>query len=209
MKKTRIWMAMGAVALVLTAVACGKKSSDNNSNVSSAQGLNGNIAAGNSNLPNQMYSRQAAYIGSDNADQFNTDAKALAATSVDPKYVGTVNNLSGVLIQGDVYIDRATGNMIGIGSTAIQIDIRDSYVVEQGADPISIFIRGTQGRAAGGQASLQFADNYGTITINGTYNASTFTGTVSYQNTTGSYNGRSSGTLGRFTVPTCGFFHCQ
>jgi hypothetical protein len=67
----------------------------------------------------------------------------------------------------------------------------------------------------GKQATITFADDYGWVEMNGTFDQNNFTGHVTYQNykfwDDGTHEGKkgASGVLGDFTVPTCGFFHCQ
>lgn len=59
-----------------------------------------------------------------------------------------------------------------------------------------------------GQFSATFLDDYGTVTISGSFNQTTADGTVSFVNSK-HYNGEApkSGNLGRFSLKSCGLFY--
>ena len=210
MKHSKVFLALAGLSLILT-VACGQKKDDSPAGVSGAGGAV-NVEAGAPGFPMMPYNRQMVNITGTDQNQFNQAAKtlALADPSLHAADIGTIN---GVTLQGDVVVDQNNGNVI-IGNQTdtfsnIQILITDSWVgspSSQGGtiQPISVFVRAKSGRAAKGNVSLVFGDNLGDVIVNGTYNSTTFQGTVSFRNANGA-----SGTLGKFSVNTCSFFRCM
>ncbi len=213
MKHSIIKVGILAVALA-TMVACGKKGADGAS-VNTARDQR---AAGPANLP----TGQGGTAGTQSAPivlietmkaQTKDAVQVLVSPTMDPQAVGDIVS---IMVTGNVGIQA---NNVFTADSALQLVITDSYVghTEDGAtiDPITIRLRGN---AAGTinfpqQATVSFTDEYGTITISGTFanasaqNPGTFTGRVDFQNKT-VVNNKSGGTLGQFTIPTCAFFRC-
>lgn len=210
--KTRIFKTTLLAACVLTfAVACGKSK---NSGTGVNAGRDVRVATpGPSNLPTNQGSlagTQGAMVTQPNQAQMDEAAKILVSATIAPESVGTIRSIE---LKGQVRVDRNTGAINASGSR-IWLTITDSFVGTdvdgQQVQPIQISVAGSQGLAANYQANLTFADQYGTITIQGTFNMNTFQGTVSFNNTQGAgFNGKRSGTLGQFQIPTCAFFVCQ
>lgn len=75
--------------------------------------------------------------------------------------------------------------------------------IRRGFDNVSGYVQGNR-------AYLKFTDAYGSITLDGTFNGTTYVGTFVYDNTHSATDGvPAAGTIGQFQVPTCQFFRCQ
>lgn len=220
MKSTFFKSVVVTLSVVLM-VACGKKK-DDSAEVNG--GRDARVASGPSNLPtnqNMVAGQQGATVNQPNQQALDEAAKILVSVTVDPQTVGTIQN---VTLQGRVRVDRQTGAVLSDGSninntSAIRLTIHDSLVGTSSGQgqiqPILVELGGgingatAQGTAANYNANLQFSDKYGTITITGRYDSNTFQGTVAFANNGGGFNGKTSGTLGTFSIQTCAFFVCQ
>lgn len=208
--KTSSQLVMAFLALALV-VACGKKKDNDQAQVEAARGVRGGTegAAGGSTLPSgQAYNPGpgvAVYVDDQSAATFDNAVKLLVSATVDPQQVGHVDNRAGVIMQGEVLIDRNTGRL-NTANSKIQLTITDDMTDANGNryEPIVIKVLGTSGTAMNGTANLVFSDSYGSINISGTYDSTTFRGNVSFQNT-----GKQMTSLGRFEIPVCNFFNCQ
>jgi hypothetical protein len=204
----------GLLVLALaTVVACGKKGADGAS-VNTARDQR---AVGPANLP----TGQGGTAGTQSANiTFNESQKDLMREAVQVLVSPTMNadavgDIRSISVSGNIGIQ---GNQQLATDSSLQLVITDSYVgqTEDGAtiEPIVIRLRGTgvaqlSGTNGMGSANVSMTDEYGTITVNGTYNAQTFTGTVSFVNKTVGFNNKSQGTLGQFSISTCAFFRCM
>jgi hypothetical protein len=198
------------VALLFAVVAfsaCAKKKDDYEVRGNRTQ------QAGPSLLPTgqgSLAGRQSAQVTLPNQAQLDDAVKILVSATFSPESLGNVRSIE---MRGQVTVDPRTGAVQNSNSN-ISLVIVDSLVgtVADGREvqPIQINLGNATGVAANYNANLTFADQYGTISINGTYNLNTFQGTVTFANTQGNgFNGRKSGTLGQFSIPTCAFFVCQ
>ena len=95
-------------------------------------------------------------------------------------------------------------------------EVRDEYTdrLDSAGQKVPAIARGfvsASGYVQGNRAYLKFTDKYGSVEMDGTFNASTFIGTFSYDNvmTAGESGRTAAGTVGQFQVPTCQFFQCQ
>lgn len=150
-----------------------------------------------------------------NAYGFEDRVKAFLSATVDPTEVGTISSYpgdtTGVRFSGAIKLD-SSGNVV-VAQTNITISVYDSLVVQSQQDgsnqygPIQIGF----GQAASGNFNLQtgtgyvmFQDSYGSVRLDGTISASTFSGTVSFANTT-SVTGSTgaSGQIGQFSIARC------
>ncbi len=139
-------------------------------------------------------------------------------------YVSSQSNQNtGVRFWGNAQSSNSSGQgAIDPRSAEIRIEIFDDRACQTRSDgtqrpmiPIHIsasqpdvrriegYINGNPNN--GGSANLYFEDKYGAIILQGTFSGQYYTGTMSYTLT--GYSG--SRTLGRFTVPICGFFRCN
>lgn len=115
---------------------------------------------------------------------------------------------------------KVQGNQLNLSETKLSIDVKDSLVGKQATDsseilkPIWIdFSRAESGNLTNvnngtGNFTVVFADNYGKITISGSFNQSTADGIVTFANSV-HYNNESpkSGSLGKFSLNSCGLFY--
>ncbi len=206
MKHSMLKLAIVAMALA-TAVACNKKTEG----ASVSAGRDARVS-GTSGLPTGQGSSagtQSAQINfsQSQAATMKQAVQILVSTTIDPLSVGDIQSVE---VSGNVGVQNGTGQVLS--DSTLQIVIRDNAQSSDGTvlEPIVIRIRGASGTAVGYQANLVFSDEYGTITVTGTYNQSTFTGNVRFSNTAGNgFNGSKTGGLGQFTIPTCAFFRCM
>ena len=78
-------------------------------------------------------------------------------------------------------------------------------------EPISRYLTQASGYVQGNRAYLKFTDALGSIEFDGTFDAKTFEGEVTYDNVK-RYDGQgtgAAGNLGWVQVPTCQFFRCR
>lgn len=202
---------IGILAFALsTAVACGKNKKDEGVPVSGERVVGPtNLPLGNGTLAGTQSARVVG-TGMTQA-QFDENVKILlsAPPGSKPEEVGSVDLQQGIQIAGKVGLNHSNGTAISTGSPALKLLIADSYTRSGQAEPFSITLSTVSGGASNGVVNLVFSDNYGTITINGTYDASNIRAKVTFANTQGSYLNRTSGTLGDFVIQTCAFFICQ
>jgi hypothetical protein len=202
----------GVLVLALAGlVACGKKGADG----ASVNAGRDQRALGSPNLPTGQggtVGSQSALINfsTGQAAQMKETVQVLVSPTLDAGSVGDINE---VRVAGNVGV-QSSGQVLQ--DSVVELVIRDSFTgtAEDGSviEPIVIRIRGGTGTAVGYNANLQFTDEYGTVTVKGTYNATTFNGTVEFQNRKSvTLNGKnlSGGTLGSFSIPTCAFFRCM
>jgi hypothetical protein len=209
--KKLISQSLLVIFAVSSMMACKKNSNDNGS-VSGGRDVR--VASGPSGIPtNQGNSTGVGgyYITGTNQAQFDEAIRVLVAPTVTPTSVGSTSLQNGVELRGSVVVNPSTGAVLN--TSLIQITITDSNVGQvvngQQVPPIAIKLAGASGSATNYNANLTFSDNVGTITITGTYDTSNFRGRVTFVNKTTPYNGKTSGELGSFVIPTCAFFVCQ
>lgn len=116
---------------------------------------------------------------------------------------------------------RIVNNQLNLAETKMNIAVRDSFVDQKSSDtgeiitPIKMSFPSAQTGSSvtaivngTGSYTLIFGDAYGRITVTGTFNATTSTGTVTFVNTQHHLGETAkSGTLGRFTLNSCGLFN--
>lgn len=198
------------VLAISTGIACGKNKKNDSTPVSGSGVANRTV--GPSNLPvgqSQMAGTQSAVVvgtGMTQA-QYDETIKVFLSTNHQPQSIGTVNPQNGVQIIGKVAVNNTNG--AAMGNSGVRLIIADSETVAGRAEPFVVTINTVQGGASNGSIQLEFRDEYGSITVNGTYDASQIRAKVTFANTTGGYNGRKDGTLGDFVIPTCAFLVCQ
>ena len=123
----------------------------------------------------------------------------------------------GILIRMKVTLNECfnpNGNnnnlVMQIESSNIEIHIHDTKV-NNNIPAIKVPFEGLSGEVNGNEANLSFIYNKGgvrkTITLKGTFDASTFSGDISFENSAHLSGGRPArGLLGRFKVSTCSVF---
>lgn len=217
MNPVKISMAL-ALSMSLT-VACGKKEKKD-AQVSQAR-IARDGGGGSANLPQQTFSGSSAGFieaQSQYAVQFEQAIKDFASATVAPEAIGNVATSRAVVLRGNIRV--GAGGVVD-PSSKIMIEINDSFVghVEGGQTLESIKVvlplDSTQRNIVqNGQATLIFRDQYGAVTLQGSWDNQWFSGTASFVNSS-IYQGAPAGTapkqgtMGYFYVQTCGFFVCQ
>lgn len=213
--------------MVLAAVGltgCGKKK-DNSSSVVDGRGaragVNGGVNSGGVATPNG--SQQFGYLQG-NGSQFQELVKTLVSPTLDPQFLGQVDPYSGIAAAGQIELSR-DGSIRP--ESAFRLEIKDSFVGPVGdgsvIEPYLINLSNGQGTWQGqvdnygkvpnGTANIVFQDNFGTIRINGTWNTTYFSGTVTFRNLVTKYPtslssqcSQSECTLGQVQLPISAFF---
>lgn len=183
-------------------------------------GVNGITGIGNvASTCMQGESTMGAIIDSSNPMTFSDRVKALLTATMYPQDVGTVGaslgDSTGVRFTGSIYLDT-NGNVNGTNSN-IKVMVYDSiwlndYIVNPATEGIPLDFNPNQGatlsgnfNVSSGQGYLLMKDSYGEIRFDGTITATTFAGSVTFRNYT-NITGQSaaSGSLGQFTISSCG-----
>lgn len=198
-----------AVIFLFGSVACSK--SDKKSSIR-ARGTRGEVSQPGYNGNNQAYSQsQYGEIVSNGNDLESSLVSFLSTESNAAEYLGTVSGYSNGST-GVRFLGTASGNNNGtLSQGSLQIGIWDSYAVETDQSEIVLNFDFASGTVNDYSATITYDDGVGALTLNGQFvgnNGDTFEGTISYQNRQGFDGQARSGTLGRFRVPTCGFFKC-
>lgn len=203
------------VVMAMAQVGCNKKGDD------SAPITTRNARGGNQpNYQSQGYYYTAATgrvsVSSQYANEFTDAVRGLLSATVHPDSVGSISPTDGVKLRGYVEVDQQGRALTG--KSSISLEIRDSYTgtIDSGSNqpiaPIYVNLPLTQGTAWNGQANLVFADQYGEVRLNGSFQGGQFWGTVSYNNQTHVISGEaphSASRMGDFQIDSCGFFRCQ
>ena len=188
----------------MTVRATGARAAAGQSVADSSILLNGNIT----NNFNQQTVFQAAVAG-------------LMSDEMPPSYLGFVSDQNGsgtgLLFGGRVTLaEGSMSNYSGTGTvlqtSALRIRIADSVGGALGLSPLpDIYMQNAVGSLIGNTADIRFYDADGYIEFQGQFDASMFTGQVTYMNMH-NYDGTtpgSSGVLGQFSIPTCSVFVCN
>lgn len=153
---------------------------------------------------------------------YNLTAPVLSGLPADDQlgYVSAASGQpTGVRFWGHAQTAYGNGQgPIDMNTAEIRIEIFDDRACQPKGDgsmrpmiPVHIgrsqpdFVR-AEGNVNGGQVNLLFEDKYGMITLQGQIMNGYFSGDMSYST---AQTGGQLRLLGRFTVPTCGFFICN
>jgi hypothetical protein len=143
-----------------------------------------------------------------------------------PEYLGFVSTTAsggtGAFLGGRVELQTGVLNAVGSQSANIRsdskllVEIHDEYTDRPDASgqlvkPLWRAFTGASGNVQGNRAIIRFTDEYGSVTLDGTFSGQLFYGTFEYDNArTWDGNGAgAAGTIGNFRLPTCQFFRCQ
>jgi hypothetical protein len=112
---------------------------------------------------------------------------------------------------------RVENNQLNLSATKLNIEVTDSYAYnkDQGAKVIAInYSKADAGQLSNvvngaGHINLTFRDTYGSVTLDGDFNGTTATGKVTFANSVHYMSGQTpkSGTLGSFSLKSCGIFY--
>lgn len=219
MKMNPVKIGLILTLLMSVTVACGKKDKKDSQVTAARVARDG--GSGSANLPQQSFAGSSAGFieaQSQYAVQFERAIKDFASATVAPEAIGTINTSRAVVLRGNIRV--GAGGVVDPNSK-IMIEINDSFVGRdedgQILESIKIVLPldSTQRSVVqNGQATLIFRDQYGSVTLQGSWDNQWFSGTASFVNST-IYQGAPAGTtpkqgtMGYFYVQTCGFFVCQ
>lgn len=160
-------------------------------------------------------------------DAFQDAVTRLVEAVMAPEYLGFVSvratGGTGVYLGGKVELQ--TGILSATASnpqtnvrtdSKLLIAIYDEFTGRPDAsgknvEPIARYLSQASGYVQGNRAYLKFTDSLGSIEIDGTFDAKTFEGIMTYENAR-RYDGQGGGgniELGWVQVPTCQFFRCR
>jgi hypothetical protein len=121
-----------------------------------------------------------------------------------------------VALQTGVLNPSASSAQINIRpDSKLYTEIRDEYTdrLDSAGEKVPAIVRGfvtASGYVQGNRAYLKFTDKYGSVVMEGTFNATNFVGLFFYDNVLTAGTGPiAAGEVGQFEVPTCQFFRCQ
>lgn len=143
-----------------------------------------------------------------------------------PDYLGFVSTTAsggtGAFLGGRVELQSGVLNAVGSQSSNIRADskllveIHDEYTDRpdssgQLVKPLWRAFTAASGSVQGNRATIRFTDEYGSVTLDGTFSGQLFYGTFQYDNarTWDNKGTGAAGTIGNFRLPTCQFFRCQ
>lgn len=210
-------MVMSFVVLV-TLAACSKGASER-----SARATDGNLGATGNTSTCSSAAQAVGRVydgGVASGGTFEQRVKGLLSATVDPQYFGTISGdgndpSTGVTIEGRLRYDGA-GNVL-MNQTNLKLVVTDSFVGQKDSTGAVIpaypmnFAAASSGtvNVAAKTFTIVFKDSYGEITLNGSFNTSMVTGTISFANSTTVLAGGTpaSGTLGAFQIATCGWIN--
>ena len=173
----------------------------------------------NSCASNKEYAGGVSCNSKTNRDQSFLD---FLSDKSDSNGVGDINcepdNTGGVYFNMQVTLNapfdpRGNNNNLIMqpGSSSLKIGIYDTRAFNKTDQPIIIEFTGSSGDVNDDKANLSFIYNkegvHKKITMNGTFDANTFYGTMSFENSAHLSGGRpASGPFGKFSIPTCAVF---
>lgn len=144
------------------------------------------------------------------------------SSASNPEYLGNLDGSSSSTTTGvnmELKLKIVNNQQLDLSQTRFTMEINDSKVGEIGSDgqPMTEIKVNFSSAKAGeitnfngnsGSFQLTFADDYGTVSVNGTFNGTEARGNVSFNNTK-SYDGNTpkSGKLGAFYMKSCGLFN--
>lgn len=158
--------------------------------------------------------------------EFQNAVSGFVEAALPPEYLGFVSVVAtggtGVFLGGNVELQTGILNTSNNVQTNIRSDskllisIYDEFTGRPDAngiavEPIGRYFTQASGYVQGNRAYLKFTDTLGSVEIDGTFDANTFEGIMTYENVR-RYDGQGgSGNveLGWVQVPTCEFFRCR
>lgn len=143
-----------------------------------------------------------------------------------PEYLGFVSTTAsggtGAVLGGRVELSTGTLNSAASTNATIRADskllveIYDEFTNRpdsngRNIEPLWRGFTSATGTIQGNRAIITFTDEYGSVTLEGTFNGQVFYGIFEYDNVR-RWDGGSEGAagfIGNFSLPTCQFFRCQ
>jgi hypothetical protein len=216
LKGTLKVLAVGSALLALT--GCGQSQSASGMSVraTGARAVEGQSVADLSILLNGRITNTDAMQAT-----FQAAVAGFMSEEMPPSYLGFVSDEAstgtGILFGGSVTLAEGSlssysGTGTVLATSALRIRITDSFPSSPNMAPLpDVYLPNAVGSLVGNSASIRFYDGYGYVELDGQFDASNFTGQVTYMNLY-NYDGTtpgSSGTMGNFTIPTCAIFVCN
>lgn len=207
------------LAAALGLAGCGSKDGGTNVGVGrQARAGNGPAVVGAGGGPVQL----SGVVWGDDQDRYQYAVQGLVSAQMDENTLGFVSAQAsggtGVYLGGRVMLNGNpnTGASVAQNSYVV-VGVYDNLVGQtdpgtgQVVTPIQIILNRASGQVSGSNATIQFSDDVGNITLNGTINGQTFSGTLSYANRRNVNGGPGAAAypMGYFQVPTCQFFACN
>jgi hypothetical protein len=143
-----------------------------------------------------------------------------------PDYLGFVSTTAsggtGAFLGGRVELQTGVLNAAGSqvanirADSKLLVEIHDEFTDRLDASgqmvkPLWRAFTAASGNVQGNRAVIRFTDEYGSVTLDGTFSGQLFYGTFQYDNarTWDNTGTGAAGTVGNFRLPTCQFFRCQ
>jgi hypothetical protein len=230
-KNNRLVKSLFFGLIMLSLAAC--QPNKGNDSTSTTSGPRTSPAAQSQGAASGIALKGIVYTDPSFQDDFNEMVRYFMEGSVPHDYIGFVSaqatSPTGMFI--GLKVDLANGatlqsatNPVGIAaSSRILISVFDMFQGSQNPRAIpSVFLgpsTNTNSNSQAAQASsvsntratLVFADDYGSVTLDGQFDNTNFSGTFSFT-TTKLYDGSSTnrtGTVGAFIIPKCQVFRCN
>jgi hypothetical protein len=142
---------------------------------------------------------------------------------IDPNYVGYVSSQgadqTGVFVAGRVelangqplMVNQNMGKVDILPTSQLLVAVYDKFADQKDLPPLPVtYLRQASGYIQGNQVFIEFSDNYGSVTLQGTFDSSRATLQFSY-NTKRTFDDKVGyrGVMGDLHIPTCQFFRCQ
>lgn len=218
------------VGSILTLSACAKKSNTSSNNRTGNLTRGNGVVNNNTNLSTfgtrctdgssswgRVYDDGTLY-----GNLFRESYSNFLSSASDPQYLGDLDGSSSSTRTGvnmELKLKITNNQQLDLSQTRLTLEINDSKVGEIGSDGQAMtaitvaFSNASAGQISNfngnsGSFQLTFADDYGTVSVNGTFNGTEARGNISFNNTK-SYDGSSpkSGKLGAFYMKACGLFN--
>lgn len=221
------YLGLGFVILqAAVLISCGNnKNSDPSGRCDATRNPTGCSSGNVTPQANGDITAQGLFFGQDQY-AFQSNAEGLVSATVTPGSLGTVNDGTGTPDNTGIVFGAKVLMSTGQATTApagtqvaatsrLMVTVYDSLVGQQASNgqvigPIEIPLSTASGTAGAGNANVTFKDNFGSIQFEGHYTSTTFTGTVTYTNTTVVGGGTPPPPgIFQFSIPTCSFFVCN
>lgn len=213
---------LGLLVTAVMLVGCAKK--DEGTPISSRNNgpralMTGNQSLTTGSLQGKIYANPMYQT------EFQETMVEFLSASTDPRYIGMISAVpqanSGVRFSGRVSLSN--GNIRNIGmtggfadismSSSIAIQVQDfaPQFPNMAALP-AVIVNRARGQFVNNEAQIEFADNFGAITLQGAIVGNVFRGVISFVNYVrfdGSAANPDTYTMGDFEIPVCSFFVCN
>lgn len=184
--------------------------------------------ATNTSIPNNLVLNGIVMADPSYQSQFQQAVLDFMEAQIDPQYVGYVSaqgkDQTGVFVAGRVELANGQPLMINqnqyqqnqgridiLPTSELLVAVYDKFANQSNLPGLPVtWLRQAQGYIQNGQVYLDFYDNYGKVTLEGTYNSQSAKLRFTYD-TLRTFDGKTGyrGVMGDLSIPTCQFFRCQ